>query len=183
MMAGDGMEIALDRNNKSDDYYGEVLAIINNYQKLIENPKKKIRPMMGQALIYATISVVLLVIFAALYLTDSGHGWYIYIVALFSLTLALSIVYMILIKRSISALKNNSSGKKLIIEDGYVELASDRQTARLEMSEIRHIIINKHSIAFLPKNASKNIIAVSADYSDAVISAVLDKSLIVDNSK
>jgi hypothetical protein len=35
MMAGDGMEIALDRNNKSDDYYGEVLAIRNDYQRII----------------------------------------------------------------------------------------------------------------------------------------------------
>jgi hypothetical protein len=33
-MAGDGMEIALDRN-MSDDDYGEVLAIRNDYQRII----------------------------------------------------------------------------------------------------------------------------------------------------
>lgn len=35
----------------------------------------------------------------------------------------------------------------------------------------------------IARNSSKNIIAVSAYYRDAVISAVSDKGLIVDNSK
>ncbi len=168
--------------SSSDEYYGEVLAVMSNYAKLLDNPRRKLRNPTTPALLYAGISAVFILIFSFLYMADKSQVMYFFVIVLFTVTLILCIPYYLLILRKIAKLITNNSKKMLIIEDDYVELTVDGEKSRIVMSQIKHIIINNHSIAFLPKDASSKIIAIDRAYKDEVLEAIGDKSLIVDNS-
>lgn len=175
------MEIELDKN-ESNNYYGEVLAVMSNYLKLVKNPKKKIRGTNTEAILLTGIALVFLVIFTALYLLNQSYTLYLYVIIIFSIALILGIIYNILIHRRISKLKNNDLEKKLIIEDEYVEMNIGDEKFRLNFNDMHWIILNKYSITFLPKIEGATLIAIGIRYRDQVISNIKEKSLIVDNT-
>ena len=175
------MEIELDKI-ESNNYYGEVLAVMSNYLKLVKNPKKKIRGTNTEALLLTGIALVFLVIFTGLYLMDKTYTLYLYVIIIFSIALILGIVYNVLIHRRISKLKNNDLDKKLIIEDDYVEMNIGEEQFRLNFKDMHWIILNKYSITFLPKIKGEKLIAIEIKYKNQVISNIKEKSLIVDNT-
>lgn len=175
------MKIDIDKNS-CDEYYGEVLAIASDYKKLADNPRRKLRSPTTWPLLYAGISAAFIFAFSLLYMADKSQGMYILVIALFTVTLILCVPYYILVLRRMAKLMTNNCKKTLVIEEGYVELAVEGEKERLEMSNVKHVIINDYSIAFLPKNTSSKIIAVDKQYQDEVLEAIVDKSLIVDNS-
>ena len=175
------MEIIIDKPG-SIEYYGEVQAAVMNYKKLRDNPERKLRSPTTPALVYAGISVIFMVIFSYLFLNDLNNAVYFCIIVLFSVTLILSAVYYILILRRVVMMNTNNLQKKLVIEDGYVEMTIGGEKTRLEMSEIKNIIINRYSIIFLGKNPSSKLMAVNRFYEDEIVESIRDKNLIVDNS-
>jgi len=175
------MKIDIDKIS-SDDYYGEVLAVVSDYKKLIENPRRKLRSPTTWPLLYAGISAAFILAFSFLYMTDKSQVMYLVVIILFTVTLILSVPYYILTLRRIAKLMTNNCKKSLVIEEGHVEMTVDGEKSRVEMSQVKHVIINNHSIAFLPKDLSSKIIAVDKAYRDEVVEAIGDKSLIVDNS-
>lgn len=175
------MEIKIDKNS-SKNYYAEVLSVMSNYSKLIKNPNQKLRLLTTQAIMLTAISLVFLVVFAVLYLRDQSYTLYLYVVAIFAVALILGVVYNILINNRISKLKNNYNDKKLVIEDDFVEMTIGDERSRLEISEIQYVIINRYSIAFLPRNNTSKLIAVSVDYKDDVLNAIGNKGIVVNNS-
>lgn len=175
------MEIKIDVTG-SKSYYGEVLAVMSNYSKLVENPRQKVRGLDSQALLLTGIAAVFLVIFSILFMLDSTNKLYLYVVIIFLISLILGIIYNILVYRRISKLKNNNSDKKLVIEDEYVELHIGDERFRLNLKDMHWIIFNKYSITFLPKIEGASLIAIEIKYKSQVIDNIKDKSLIVDNS-
>lgn len=175
------MEIGIDKIG-SKEYYGEVLSVMSNYAKLVKNPNQKIRPLTAQAIILTVISLVFLVIFTILYINEQSYALYFYVVLIFAVAFILGIIYYILINRRISKLKNIGGDRKLIIEEDFVEMNVGDEKTRLEISQIKYVIINKYSISFLPQNNSLKLIAVSVDYKEEILKAIKDKNIVVDNS-
>lgn len=175
------MEIRID-NVGSKDYYGEVLAVMLNYGKLVKNPRQKIRGLHKQAMILTGIALIFLLAFSMLYARDMSYALYFYIVIIFAVALVLGIIYNIMINRRISQLKNTGADKRLVIENDYVELNIDGDKTRLEMSEIQYVLINKFSIAFLPHDHRSKMIAVDVSHKNEILNSVNDKNIIIDNS-
>jgi hypothetical protein len=175
------MEIKIIKKGSSD-YYSEVLAVMSDCKKIAENPRKKIRKLNTQAIILTAIALVFLVIFSILYINDKSNTLHLIVVVIFAIALIAGIIYNILINRRISNFKNDNVEKTLVIEDDYVELIVGSNKTRLEMSEIKYIIINKYSICFFPSKINSTIIAVSVDYKDSILKAIGNSDLIVDNS-
>ncbi len=175
------MEIRIG-NVESKDYYGEVLAVMSNYGKLVKNPRQKIRGLHKQAMMLTGIALVFLVVFSILYAMDMSYTLYFYIVIIFAVALVLGIIYNILINRRISQLKNPGADKRLVIENDYVEMSIDGEKTRLLMSEIQYILINNYSIAFLPQNIGSKIIAVDVAHKSEIINSINEKDIIIDNS-
>ena len=167
---------------ESDAYYNEVLAIISNYKKLVENPRQKIKGLNRQAITLTVISVAFLVVFSFLYLQNRSNTLYLIVVAIFAVAFVLGIIYNVLIRRRISKFKNKGSDRKLVIEDDYVELTVGNEKSRLEMSEIQYVLINKYSISFIPNKANSTLIAIGIRYREDVLNNFSHKELIVDNS-
>ena len=178
---GDLMKIDIDKDS-SDEFYGEVLAVVTNYGKIADNPRRKVRSPTTPALLYAGISAAFILIFSFLYLSDKSQVMYFFVIVLFTVTLILCVPYYLLTLRRMAKLMTNGRKKSLVIEDNHVEMTVDGESTRVEMSQIKHIVVNNHSIAFIPKDISSKIIAVDRQYQDEVVGAVKDKSLIVDNS-
>lgn len=175
------MEIKIDKIG-SNDYYGEVLAVMSDYSKLVKNPKQKIRGLNKQAIVLTGIGVAFLAIFTYLYLANQKPTLYLYVIIIFLIVVILGIAYNILIYRKISKLKNNNLDKKLIIEDDYVEMNIGDERFRLDFKDIHWIILNKYSITFLPKIKGASLIAIEIKYKNQVIGNIKEKSLIVDNT-
>lgn len=175
------MEIRIG-NVESKDYYGEVLAVMSSYGKLVKNPRQKIRGLHKQAMMLTGIALVFLVVFSILYAMDMSYTLYFYIVIIFAVALVLGIIYNILINRRISQLKNPGADKRLVIEKDYVEMSIDGEKSRLLMSEIRYVLINNYSIAFLPQNVNSKMIAIDVAHKNEIINSINEKDIIIDNS-
>ena len=175
------MEIEMNKI-ESDAYYNEVLAIVSNYKKLVENPRQKIKGLNRQAITLTVISVAFLVVFSVLYLQNRSNTLYLIVVAIFAVAFVLGIIYNVLIRRRISKFKSKSSDRKLVIEDDYVELTVGNEKSRLGMSEIQYVLINKYSISFIPNKANSTLIAIGIRYREDVLNNFSHKELIVDNS-
>ena len=175
------MEIRIN-DSGSKDYYGEVLAVMSNYGKLVKNPRQKIRGLHKQAMMLTGIALVFLLVFSILYAMDMSYTLYFYIVIIFAVALVLGIIYNILINRRISQLKNPGADKRLVIENDHVEMSIDGEKTRLLMSEIQYILINNYSIAFLPQNISSKMIAVGVAHKNEILNSINEKNIIIDNS-
>ena len=167
---------------ESDAYYNEVLAIVSNYKKLVDNPRQKIKGLNRQAITLTVISVAFLVVFSVLYLQNRSNTLYLIVVAIFAVAFVLGIIYNVLIRRRISKFKNKGSDRKLVIEEDYVELTVGNEKSRLEMSEIQYVLINKYSISFIPNKPNSTLIAIGISYKEDVLNNFSHKELIVDNS-
>ena len=167
---------------ESDAYYNEVLAIVSNYKKLVDNPRQKIKGLNRQAITLTVISVAFLVVFSVLYLQNRSNTLYLIVVAIFAVAFVLGIIYNVLIRRRISKFKNRGSDRKLVIEEDYVELTVGNEKSRLGMSEIQYVLINKYSISFIPNKANSTLIAIGIRYREDVLNNFSHKELIVDNS-
>ncbi len=167
---------------ESDAYYNEVLAIVSNYKKLVDNPRQKIKGLNRQAITLTVISVAFLVVFSVLYLQNRSNTLYLIVVAIFAVAFVLGIIYNVLIRRRISKFKNRGSDRKLVIEEDYVELTVGNEKSRLEMSEIQYVLINKYSISFIPNKPNSTLIAIGIRYMEDVLNNFSHKELIVDNS-
>ena len=175
------MEIEMNKI-ESDAYYNEVLAIVSNYKKLVENPRQKIKGLNRQAITLTVISVAFLVVFSVLYLQNRSNTLYLIVVAIFAVAFVLGIIYNVLIRRRISKFRNRGSDRKLVIEEDYVELTVGNEKSRLEMSEIQYVLINKYSISFIPNKPNSTLIAIGIRYREDVLNNFSHKELIVDNS-
>lgn len=175
------MEIRIN-DSGSKDYYGEVLAVMSNYGKLVKNPRQKIRGLHKQAMMLTGIALVFLVVFSILYAMDRSYILYFYIVVIFAVALVLGIIYNILINRRISQLKNPGADKRLVIENDHVELSIDSEKTRLLISEIQYILINNYSISFLPQNINSKMIAVNVAHKNEILNSINEKNIIIDNS-
>lgn len=175
------MEIRIN-DSGSKDYYGEVLAVMSNYGKLVKNPRQKIRGLHKQAMMLTGIALVFLLVFSILYAMDMSYTLYFYIIIIFAVALVLGIIYNILINRRISQLKNPGADKRLVIENDHVELSIDSEKTRLLMSEIQYILINNYSIAFLPQNINSKMIAVNVAHKNEILNSINEKNIIIDNS-
>lgn len=175
------MEIRIN-DSGSKDYYGEVLAVMSNYGKLVKNPRQKIRGLHKQAMMLTGIALVFLVVFSILYAMDMSYTLYFYIIIIFAVALVLGIIYNILINRRISQLKNPGADKRLVIENDHVELSIDGEKTRLLISEIQYILINNYSISFLPQNINSKMIAVNVAHKNEILNSINEKNIIIDNS-
>lgn len=175
------MEIRIN-DSGSKDYYGEVLAVMSNYGKLVKNPRQKIRGLHKQAMMLTGIALVFLLVFSILYAMDMSYTLYFYIIIIFAVALVLGIIYNVLINRRISQLKNPGADKRLVIENDHVEMSIDSEKTRLLMSEIQYILINNYSIAFLPQNINSKMIAVDVAHKNEIINSINEKNIIIDNS-
>lgn len=178
------MELLLN-NNENSKYYDEVLYIQSNYKKIVKNPKIKAKSLSNYALLLTTIPLCLLIIFGILFLLDKNFTLYLYADIFFAIITVIGIFYYILIKNTISKLKNEENSKKLIIEKEYVEIIISDVKTRLNISDILYIIINKYSICFIPKLSRNKIIAVNVTYKNEIINEfkkINEDNLIIDNA-
>jgi hypothetical protein len=173
------MEIIID-DEGSAKFYDESLSVAYNRKKLIKNPKKKLYGLSFNAKVLTITSAIILAVLKILSVIYPD-GYYGYISIIFIFTLAYGAFYYFKVRNRISELKNQDN-RRLIIEKDYVELVSDERH-KMPISKIRHIIINRNTISFIPKDGDEGIIIISSDYKKQILDGIDSDGLIVDNVK
>lgn len=173
------MEIIFDEVG-STSFYDEALSVVYNRKKLIKNPKKKLYGLSINGAILAIVSLIPVVVLKILSIIVP-NGYFGYMCMIFCFPMAAGIIYCFKVSTLISDLKNEYNSGKLIIEKNFVELIARDRKERLLFSEIQHIIINKHTISFIPKNEDEEIIIISSDCKNQILNAIDNDKIIVEN--
>lgn len=174
------MEIIIEEVG-STEFYDESLSVVYNRKKLIKNPKKKLYGLSINGAILAIGSLILVVVLKILSIIDP-NGYYGYMGMIFCFPMVWGVIYYFKVRNKISELKNEYTNSKLIIEKNFVELIFKDKKERLLFSEIQHIIINQHTISFIPKNEDEGII-ISSNYKNQILNAIDNDRLIIENIK
>lgn len=109
------------------------------------------------------------------------NGYFGYIILIFIFFMVLGGFNYVKVQNTISDFKNDHTTDKLIIEKNFVELIVKDRKERLPFSEIQYIIINQHTISFVPNNVDKTII-VSSNYENQILNAIDNDKLIIKNT-
>lgn len=175
------MEIIIDEVG-STKFYDEVLSVVYNHKKLNKNPKKKLYGLSINGAILAIGSLILVAVLKILSIIVP-NGYYGYIGMIFCFPMVWGVIYYFKVRNKISELKNEHTTSKLIIEKNFVELVFKDKKERLLFSEIQHIIVNQHTISFIPKNGDEGIIIISSNYKNQILNAIDNDKLIIENIK
>ena len=172
-------------DNDKKEYYDEVLYICSHYKKYLNNPTRKAKGEAQNTIVWTIITTVILIIFLIMYFTTKSMN-NLYIAGLYMLVLAYAIYYLSVINKRINLMMNSDLKKSVEINDQYVEYEDGKQSLKISWDEITHVMIQKYSICFIPKNPTSLFVTVSRLYEDQVVKAVQEAgkgNLIVDNSK
>lgn len=172
-----------DRENRN--YYDELLYITSNYKKIFDNPKKKAHSLSIDALVMGIISFVALILFIILYRNNNSYRLFLFGIYLFILLIVLSIVYYLLIQRRITKLRNVKGTITLEIEKEHIDFITKKSKYKVLWKDIKYVLINKHTICFIPKKSGMLLISLGIRYKEKVISALKDikkTNLIIDTN-
>ena len=167
-------------NNEKENkkYYEEIMYISSNYYIFKKNPKTRVHSLNKVFLLY--IIFFLILFFASLWIPQ--------IIILSGVTFILCVIYIYLFVETNYKLReyrkhNNSTIK--IDKTGIENIEENQVSSKLFWDAIEYIIINKHSICFLPKNFAHFAIFIEISAKDKVYEALkkYDKlNLLIDNS-
>ena len=168
----------------SKNYYDEFLYIISNYRKFRKNPNKKVHRLTINLLVYDILLLFSIIILLLFYVVDKDH-LFIFLIGMLSLLFIFMLLYLIMINIRIKQFMSSTETKIININNVGVEYADNEKNIRIKWEEVAFIIINKHTICFLPKARTNILISLTTKYRKEVIKG-LDKynktSLLIDNN-
>ena len=168
----------------SKEFYDEMLYVATYFKKFIKNPHKKAWQYTKFLLMYMAISVVMAGCFIALYLMDSTDFVYSLFIGMFALIFLFTVILFVSVKKRIKIYLNDISEKTIEITENEILYSSDTMNLKMKKEEIGIIVINKHSICILPKEASLFAISISNDYLDVFMKGAKENgydNILVDN--
>ena len=180
------MKINIKKDESDKDFYKELLYVSNKYNDVIKKPNLKTHSVFLQYGLYFVSSIIMILILTNLYLQD--HRLLLLVTLIFVVLLTLLTVFYCLFSiRFVHSELKSTDKRTLTISKELVELTKGKNyDYKIEWNDIKFILINEHSIAFIPNKRSFLIIGINSIYKDDVINAVKEvkkTDLIIDNTK
>lgn len=159
-------------DNTSKDYLNEIINILMQIRKFQSRPRAKLLPIYQFSRIMIIIGTPFLILFLTLGIKDRST-----IFMMLSTLLAVCLLIMGIVLNSLGKLRKNiicdSGESALTIDSDGVEFRSlNRQTVRLDRSQIAYVRVFKHSVCFVPRNLTGFLINTDKSYADEIIQAV-----------
>lgn len=173
------------------NFFNEIYGIDMFHKKYLDNPSRKVVPILTKYIQYFLFCLLLFIVFLALYLSDKSILCLIVTIfygILVVLSFAVYISIKSILKRKVKEQvdKKNSAinvDKEKIIYSFNITDYSSKTT--IPWDSIQYVLFNKHSIFFFSKTKDTSRFACSIDNKDKIIK-MLDKfdknDLIVDNT-
>ena len=180
------MKIIIKKEDRTREFYDELLYISSKYPNILKNPNIKAHKSTIAFGIYNLLSLVFLILFFLLYLKVRN----ILLLILFIQMILLFIVSLIYYVDSFKFIKKelgSNYDSELTINNSGVRIIKEKELDYLlKYDDIAHIVINKYNFSFIPKTKTCLIISVPVVYKDDIIKelkSLKKDKLITDNSE
>lgn len=155
----------------SNHYYDEFLYLVFNYAKYRKNPRKKLCRISLSAYLYSVVSAAMVAIFLILYLLTKKQLFFIIQIGFIGIFI-LSLVFLTLIKISITKHSMRHIDSTFEITKDYVRVENDQKQVQLNWDDIQFIIVGKYTINFIPKDKNQQFITTRTAFKDDVFKAI-----------
>lgn len=172
---------------RDKQYFNEYLNVSLFVNRIKKNPAEKINGIISVLHRYVYVALILTAFFSALFFVGIGVAKYIGAVGGVICLVGLVFAFALLMSFNarIKEFSNVIEPQTLIIDEKAVRYEYKSGAVEIKKKDLACIVINKHSICFLPKEDSAPIIGTGIEYKDKILSNK-DKlgyaSLITDNT-
>lgn len=166
-------------------YYNEFYWILLNYDFLHEEPHSRVHFATTRPLVYAIVSVAMILIFVISFLINH-HIINVYPIIFFSIVLVISTFYFFYVRRQINKYHAIKGKRSLQIAKYFIEVRNSSGKYRLLWKDTKNVIFNHYTICFIPKDPTKILISTRIEYKKQIKKAIREYSkrrLVVDNTK
>lgn len=166
------MELIVDKNG-TKEYYDEMLFVISRFNKYSKKPNVKaqlLTKFLFKYLIFDLLGIVLAICFYIIF----HNNYFIFMMGAIVLIMIYTIILYNNAKKQINNYLNDTSIKRIIIDNDYIRYRNDSVDYKISLADIKYIIVNKYSVVFLPNNINTICISLSIEYLDFVKEALKD---------
>ena len=166
------------------EFYDEIMYIASNFRKYRGRPEKKARSQMKVYTLYCLASALVTLVFLFEYFTEH-KGVFLLLAGMMVVCLLMFIAMIVGIKKRIGIMMNEPGTKIIDIDERGVRYEAENQTLQTKWDDITNVIINKHSIVFMPRTEIQLMVSIYAKYKEQVLQAVEaagHMDLVVDNT-
>ena len=172
---------------RDKQYFNEFLNVSLFANKIRKNPAEKVKGIISVLHKYIYVAIILTAFFAAIFFVGVGPVKYIGaaggVISLVGLVFGLSMLLSFSMR--ITEFASVIEPQTLSIDDSSVKYEYKDGAVEIKKKDLACIVINKHSICFLPQEEGAPIIGTGIEYKEKILSNK-DKlgyaSLITDNS-
>lgn len=168
----------------SKKFYDEFLYIVSKYSKIKKNPKRKVRSLTFEIIMYIIFVSVAILLITSFYINDNS-SIYLILIGMLSILLLLIIVYLLSIIKRINILRSVTKTTIIDLDEKRIEFIDEEKNIRINWSDIEFVLINKETICFIPKRVTSTFISIPTYYKKAILK-VLNKykldSLVINNN-
>lgn len=166
------MELIVDKNG-TKEYYDEMLFVISRFNKYSKKPNVKAQLLtkyLFKYLFFDLLGIILAICFYIIF----HNNYFIFMMGAIVLIMIYTIILYNNAKKQINNYLNDTSIKRIIIDNDYIRYQNDSVDYKISLADIKYIIVNKYSVVFLPNNINTICISLSIEYLDFVKEALKD---------
>lgn len=180
------MKLTIDKKECGKDFYNELLYISSKYPILKKNPNTKTHSVTKVFTFYITLGLLMMLAFALLYI--KFNKWILLVILFFmSVYFFLSLYFLLDAIKFVNKEVKEKDDSILTINTSGVRITRGKKIDyKIDFKDIIYVLINKHTIVFLPKEKSNLMIGVASKYKKEIVNELKDlkkDDLIIDNSK
>lgn len=171
------------KKDRNRNEYDEFLAILGKANKVIKNPRMKIKPETKSLKTNIILGIIILVL---LVIDESLKHSNINVITFVLIIILMVVLYVMLMKtnKRIHYYMKRDSEITLEITKSKIEYIDGKEKFIMLWNDVKAITINNYCICFVPKKLPGMFISISLEYYDQIVKEVLDlkkEDLLVDN--
>ena len=166
------------------EFYDEFMYVAANFRKFRSNPEAKARLQTVVYSRYAVLAFAVILVMVCMYFLHH-EGIFLLLSGMMLICFILLAVLVASMKKRINLMMSEKGVKTVEIDEKGVKYESEAQTLKIRWDDITAVIINRHSIIFMPRTEIQFMISVYTAFREEILSGIRDAGhmdLVVDNT-
>ena len=181
------MKLILKNEDRDKNFYNELLYISSKHPNIVKNPNMKVHSVTSLFTIYLLVGLSLGFACILLYFLKVQKWALILVAAFMVIDVLLSLFFLISSIRYIKKESSDENDSTLTINNSGIRITRGKTLDyKIDYDKIIYVIINNHTLVFLPSTRNNLMIAVPSKYKKEIVKELKDlgkEDLIIDNSK
>ncbi|MBR0136934.1 MAG: hypothetical protein IJM15_00785 [Erysipelotrichaceae bacterium] len=149
-------------------FYDELLSVMNQYKKILADPKTRIRGFttrLTMYLIYVVLALIMILSFYGIF----HDKIFLIMSGMLGLLFAYAVFMMVRAKARISGYMYSEGTKVFELDQDGISYSDDEKVFKVNWSSVAAVVINRNATAFVPKENTGIVIAIQNLYADQII--------------